>query len=270
VAWDGTGYGPDGTVWGGEFLLATAASYTRVASLRAFGLPGGDVAAREPRRSALGLLYERFGPAAFARGDLPTLAAFSPAEQRVLAGMLGGGVASPRTSSVGRLFDAVASLVGSRQVASFEGQAAMELEYLADGFGAPEAYPFSVITTGAALVVDWAPLLDAVLGDLARKEPIATVVGRFHNALAEMIVTVAGRVGERRVVLSGGCFQNAYLTERAITQLRRAGHEPFWHRQVPPNDGGIALGQAIAAAAQATRATQRPPATGGPDGVDSP
>jgi hydrogenase maturation protein HypF len=267
VAWDGTGYGPDGTVWGGEFLLATAASYTRVASLRAFSLPGGETAVREPRRSALGLLFERFGPAAFTRSNLPTVGAFTRAEMPVLEDMLSCGVGSPRTSSVGRLFDALASLVGSRQVATFEGQAAMELEYLVDGRTSADAYPFDLVPDDP-LIVDWAPLLDAVLNDLARETP-AKVVERFHNALVEMIVAVAGRVGERRVVLSGGCFQNAYLTERSITRLREAGHEPFWHHQVPPNDGGIALGQAIAAAAQATLVARRPSATGRPDGVDS-
>jgi hydrogenase maturation protein HypF len=242
VAWDGAGYGSDGTVWGGEFLKIVDEDFQRVGHLRTFRLPGGDKAAREPRRSALGVLNELFAETP-RRNDPATLRAFTPAELTPLRQMLSGKVNCPLTSSAGRLFDAVASLVGLRQQASFEGQAAMELEFAIADCATDEAYDIPKRDAG---VLDWEPMVVAILEDLARKCPVGEISAKFHNALVEAIVAMARRVGEDCVVLSGGCFQNQYLTERTIRRLSEEGFRPYWHQRVPPNDGGIALGQIAA------------------------
>lgn len=249
VAWDGTGYGPDGTIWGGEFLQLSERSWRRVAHLRPFRLPGGDAAAREPRRAALGLLYAAFGDDAFSMADLPAVASWTPAERGTLRTMLERGVHSPFTSSVGRLFDAFAALAGLRLRSSYEGQAAAELEAAAGDqqTGPCYAFPVSTDREGVA-IIDWQPALLALLADLRATAKIASISFAFHEGLAAAIVEVARCVGERRVVLSGGCFQNVRLTEAAVRALRAAGFEPFWHQRIPPNDGGLSLGQAAWAA----------------------
>ncbi len=254
VTWDGTGYGTDGTIWGGEFLLGNAAGFKRVASLRPFRLPGGDAAVREPRRAALALLLELFGEAALARTDLPPVASFSATELALLARMVATGTRSPVTTSAGRLFDAVAALVGLHPKAGFEGQAAMALEALADPLE-PGAYPLPLVTAardGDPATLDWGPLLHALLEDGARGVEASTRSARFHNALVEGIVTVAQHAGSPRVALSGGCFQNRRLLERTRERLTAKGFEVLTHRLVPPNDGGIALGQVLIAAATIT------------------
>jgi hydrogenase maturation protein HypF len=250
VTWDGTGYGTDGMIWGGEFLLGTAAHFSRVAHLRAFRLPGGEAAVREPRRAALGLLWEIYGEAALEREDLACVQTFHPTERRLLAQMLARGVNSPHTTSVGRLFDAMAALIGLHQRVSFEGQAAMALEYVVDA-GVEEAYPLDWAGS-SPLVLDWQPLVEAVLADLRRGVSSSLMAGRFHNTLLEAIEAVARVVGVSQVALTGGCFQNRLLTERAASRLRKAGFTVLLHRQVPPNDGGISLGQVTVAAAQLT------------------
>jgi len=296
VSWDGTGYGLDGTVWGGEFFLVTNESVERIAHLRPFPLPGGDKAVKEPRRTALGLLYEMFGigifneetllkmgsaPASGAANDAPVvgfamhpdesvpssitrrvrregapnssrggcapIAAFSSAELATLKTMLAKKLNSPLTSSVGRLFDAVASLINLRQQIRFEGQAAMELEFALDGVETEERYELPLVTRHSSLVLDWSPMIEAILVDVQQGVSVGIISARFHNALAESIVAVAKRAGQNRVVLSGGCFQNRYLTERAVRRLQAEGFRPYWHQRVPPNDGGIALGQVVAA-----------------------
>jgi hydrogenase maturation protein HypF len=255
VSWDGTGYGLDGTVWGGEFLLATSTnSFTRVACLRPFRLPGAERAVREPRRSALGVLYAMKGDAA---ADSELIArAFSAVERKLLVQLLARGEMAPITTSAGRLFDAVAALTGLKQKAGFEGQAAMLLEHAIDDTE-KDSYPFAISYDTAKFaprspwqlpdyVVDWEPLIAAILHDLAAGTSTGIIAARFHNALADAIVAVAVRVGERQVVLTGGCFQNRALTERAIDRLRAAGFRPYWHQRVPPNDGGLSLGQIAA------------------------
>jgi hydrogenase maturation protein HypF len=253
VAWDGSGLGADGTIWGGEFLRCTPATYHRVASLRTFPLPGGERAIKEPRRSALGLLHELLGDAIFDDRSLPPVAAFSQAELTTLRQMLAKRINSPLTSSAGRLFDAVASIIGLRQQMSFEGQAAMELEFAAAS-AAPteESYDAAGVRPAPGegeshLIVDWAPLIMQITSDVGNRVPTAVIAAKFHNTLAEIIVQVARHIGERRVVLSGGCFQNRYLTERTVRRLEQEGYRPYWHQRVPPNDGGIALGQLYAA-----------------------
>ncbi|MDW8320572.1 MAG: carbamoyltransferase HypF [Armatimonadota bacterium] len=243
VSWDGTGYGTDGTIWGGEFLIVREEGWERFAHLRPFRLPGGDRAIKEPRRSALGVLYEMFGNEAF---EL-LKDAFAENERRLLGQMLQQGINAPITTSAGRLFDAVASLVGLRQVVNFEGQAAMELEFLTHGVQSDETYPLSLSGTTPPYVLDWAALIRTVLQEVQQGGLSPQIAVRFHNTLVEMMLEVAKAAGVERVVLSGGCFQNAYLTERAVRRLSEAGLRPYWHQRVPPNDGGIALGQVVGA-----------------------
>ncbi len=233
VAWDGTGYGLDGTIWGGEFFLVQGAHFERVAHLRPFRLPGGEAAIREGWRSAASLLEEVFGPEAIPE---------SPARP-VLQRMLERGINAPLTTSVGRLFDAVASLAGIAQQSRFEGQAAMLLEREIGSLSTADCYRLE----DREGVADWAPLIEAVCTDLERRVPPSLIAARFHNGLAAWILDVAERVGVGQVVLSGGCFQNSYLVERAVALLEPRGFALYTHRRVPPNDGGIALGQAVLA-----------------------
>jgi len=246
-AWDGTGYGPDGTVWGGEALECDGAGYRRVAHLRTFSLPGGDQAVREPRRSALGILFEIFGEEAADLGRRW----FTKTELDTLLVLLKRSLHSPRTSSMGRLFDAVAALCGFSAKISFEGQAAMQLEFAVDP-EEREAYPLPLVETpapdGTPIVADWEPLVRAVLSDRASGEPVGRTSARFHNALAELAVALARQGGGSRVVLTGGCFQNAILAERTETRLSQTGFHVYTHQEVPPGDGGIALGQLWVAA----------------------
>jgi hydrogenase maturation protein HypF len=247
VSWDGTGYGLDGTIWGGEFFFVAKNSVERVAHFRPFQLPGGDAAVKEPRRGALGLLYEMFGESVFDRKELLPVAAFSPIELAVLKGMLLRKLNSPLCCSIGRLFDAVASLVNLRQQIRFEGQAATELEFALEGIETDERYDLPLITHHPSFILDWSEMIETILADVKRGVSTGRVSAKFHNALAETVVTVARRFGEPRVALSGGCFQNRYLTERIVTRLREEKFQPYWHQRVPPNDGGIALGQIVAA-----------------------
>jgi len=260
VSWDGTGYGTDGTIWGGEFFLVTKNSCERVAHLRSFRLPGGDKAVREPRRAAIGLLCELFGGAAFEMKHLPPFQDGTAAELKAFKGMLQRRLNSPQTSSIGRLFDAVASLVNLRQKTRFEGQAAMELEFALDGVATDEAYELQMADCGlrienaengkrkAEMILDWEPMIKSILADVKNGVAAGNISAKFHNTLGEAMVAVAKKIGEPRVALSGGCFQNRYLTERTVRRLQTEGFRPYWHQRVPPNDGGIALGQVVAAA----------------------
>jgi hydrogenase maturation protein HypF len=252
IAWDGTGYGLDGTLWGSEFLHVTETSFQRVAHLRTFRLPGGDLAVKEPRRAALGLLYEHFGEQLFEMRSLASLQAFSEQELNLLKIALRHHLNAPITSSVGRLFDAIASILNLRQRSQFEGQAAMELEFALEGVETDEYYPFEVLESilardGSAIAIDWAATLQGVLKDRERLQSVPVISAKFHNTLVEMIVAMAQRVKEQQVVLTGGCFQNKYLLEKAIARLQAEQFCPYWHQQIPPNDGGIALGQIVAA-----------------------
>jgi len=247
VAWDGTGYGLDGTIWGGEFFSVTDAGVERIAHLLPFRLPGGDKAVKEPRRAALGLLYELYGEAAFEMTHLPPLREMPPVEMITLRGMLQRRFNSPSTSSVGRLFDVVASLVNLRQQMRFEGQAAMELEFALEGVGSDARYDLPLVTRDSKRVLDWSLMVYSILTDVNGGVSVAEISAKFHNALAEAVVEVAKASGLTRVVLSGGCFQNRYLAERTVSRLRAEHFQPYWHQRVPPNDGGIALGQIFAA-----------------------
>ncbi len=255
VAWDGSGWGPDGTVWGGEFLKIDEYGYERVARLRRFRLAGSERAVREPRRCGLSVLFESLGEGIFEREglseELSPMRAFSAVERRVVAKMLRQGLNSPWTSSVGRLFDATASLIGVRQISHYEGQAAMELEWLATQSAEDSAYEFEITPPAneeAPAELDWAPLVRGLMADVILKMKPEAMARKFHNTLAEMIARVAGQHLGLPVALSGGCFQNRLLTELTVARLEAGGVKVYWHQRVPPNDGGIALGQVVAAA----------------------
>ncbi|MEI7645691.1 MAG: carbamoyltransferase HypF [Chloroflexales bacterium] len=263
VIWDGTGYGTDGAIWGGEFLLGDAAGSARVAHLRPFRLPGGDAAVREPARVAVALLWELYGPDALDRDDLAPLQAFDQTRRGILEHMIVRGLHSPLTTSAGRLFDGVAALLGLRQQVTFEGQAALELEYLADSHE-DAAYPFALIraeptvppaSAGGVtciadpLIIDWRTALVELLHDLKRGIARARIAARFHNGAAAVIAEVSALLGVEQVALSGGCFQNRLLAEGAVAQLTAAGRRAILPQLVPANDGGVSFGQVAAAAA---------------------
>ena len=247
VAWDGAGYGGDGTIWGGEFLALEGSRFRRVAHFHPFRLPGGEAAIREPRRAALGALYAAMGESAL---DGAAAAEFSARERAVIATMLARGVNAPLTSSVGRLFDAVASLLGLCRRASFEGEAAMAVEFAADRGDAGEVRlaPLALREGDGPILIDWRPMLADILAARRRGVAAEPIAAAFHDALADAIHAVARRVGLDRILLTGGCFQNARLSEATIGRLRRAGLAPYWHHRVPPNDGGLAVGQLAFAA----------------------
>jgi hydrogenase maturation protein HypF len=247
VAWDGTGYGLDGTVWGGEFLKISDTGFERSAFLKPFPLPGGEKAIKEPRRTALGLLYEMFGREVLKRLPPALSAAFPPNDLAILVSMLEKSINSHYTSSAGRLFDAVASIIGLRQIVKYEGQAAMELEFTIDGIKTDENYSFAIDSRSEGYIIDWRSIITGVIDDLENNRNLDIIAAKFHNSMSEIIVKIAHTTGERNVVLSGGCFQNKYLTERTVNRLRAEGFHPYWHQRIPPNDGGIALGQIMAA-----------------------
>ena len=252
---DGTGYGTDGTVWGGEFLFGDVRSCARVGTLVAVPLPGGAAAIRQPWRMACAWLQT-------ARGEAPSL-------PRSLAGMVDARAwaqvgrlvetrtASPLTTSMGRLFDAVAALSGIRAEVTFEGQAAIELEAACDA-SETGAYPMPVSDIGAMAVIDPRPAIEAVAADADAGVPAGAISARFHAAVAQATVAVCSRLAAGhatdRVVLSGGVFQNRRLLESVSAGLERAGLRVLVPERLPVNDGGIAYGQAaVAAAALAAR-----------------
>ncbi len=243
-AWDGTGYGPDATVWGGEVLWCEGAGFQRVAHLRPFPLPGGDRAAREPRRAALGLLYEMLGMQC-----VPLVKDwFSESELVLLLKAAARPKLFPRCTSMGRLFDGVAALCGLPIAISFEGQAAMALQFAVDP-EEQEAYNVD-LSDSEPIVIDWQPLLRRVVSDRRDGCSIGRVAARFHHGLAKVALRLAQRLGCPQIVLSGGCFQNACLTQLVRSRLSEAGFDVYTQQQVPPGDGGIALGQVLGAALQ--------------------
>ncbi len=261
LTWDGTGYGSDGTIWGGEILRAECTGFKRVASLLPFPLPGGEVAIRHPARAAFGLLWLFRGEEAVLQDAGLHRLGLRPREVRVLAAMIRRNINTPWTSSMGRLFDAVAALVLGAHEVSYEGEAAVLLEAVADP-AVTDAYslPFRLPDGGGPMVGDstvprgdWRPMLSAILADLASGVEAGVVAARFHNALAWWAAAVASRQPLREVVLSGGCFQNRFLTERIMEALARVNCRVYLHNQIPPGDGGLAAGQLAVAMALTAR-----------------
>ncbi len=249
LALDGTGYGPDGTVWGGEVLIADLASYRRAGRWRPFPLPGGEAAIRQPLRIALGLLIQTYGRIP---PDLAIAARAPQALQNAVTAQIEKGVNAPLTSSCGRLFDAVAALLGVRDEISYEGQAAIELETLAASHFPADPYAIHLDRKNDLWEIPAIPLIRAVAADLRRDAPAPEIAARFHATVIRSLIQLAlhlrEEAGLNQAALSGGCFQNRILLEGLLHALRVRGFEVFTHHQVPPNDGGLSLGQAVIAA----------------------
>ncbi len=248
VIFDGLGYGADGHIWGGEFLVGGFAGYRRAGHFAYVPMPGGDAATREPLRMALSYLFHAFGENL---PDLPLLNRVPKQELGLYRQMIARGINSPLTSSCGRLFDAVAALVGLRDRVSYEGQAALELEMAIDGQGEDGSYPFEIEPEGEMLVFNPATVIRAVVADIRDGKGAGMISARFHNTLAlvvrEVCQGIRQETGLDGVALSGGVFQNCTLTERVVSLLEGEGFRVFTHSLVPPNDGGLALGQAAVA-----------------------
>jgi len=253
VAFDGTGYGTDGTLWGGEFLVADWRGFERAGCLEPVLMPGGAAAIHRPYRMALGYLFGLLGQDAPLRG-LSILGSVDPAEVAVIRRQMERRLNSPLTSGAGRLFDAVSALAGVRGVVDYEAQAAIELEMLAMEAAWPadcDLYSFSIVEEGGRRTVRLADLVSAVVEDARKDVPPSVISARFHGTVARMIVDmcrlISAHDGTRLVALSGGVFQNRLLLGQAVAGLRREGFEVLTHRIVPCNDGGISLGQAVIA-----------------------
>lgn len=247
VAWDGTGFGDDGTVWGGEIFLVDPAGMSRIASLYPFQLPGGEKAIREPRRCGLGLLYATYGrkiPEEY-KDWLET--AFDADELGLILQALDKRVHSPVCSSIGRLFDGISAWLGCCKTCGFEGHAAMMLEAQAlNGKNTGLRYSIPLMEKGGMQLMDWRGLLPTIFADLREGIDAAEIAYAFHAALSDCIVEIARIAGQQKVLLTGGVMQNKVLAEDAIAKLRIRGGTPYWHQHIPPNDGGISVGQLMA------------------------
>ena len=252
VVYDGTGYGPDGTSWGGEVMIADRASYDRIATLRPVRLPGGDQAIRQPWRVALALLDDAFEGAAPVE-DLRLFAQVPRQHIAVVRRMAAVGVNAPLAHGAGRYFDAIASLALARPTSAYEGQLALQWNALADG-GETECYGFTIDRGTSPWTIDLRPMVRDVVRELIASLAAPTISARFHNTLAAATAAAVRLAARERgvlpVVLTGGCFQNARLAESILARLG-SEYSVYLHRRVPPGDGGIALGQAVVAAALA-------------------
>jgi hydrogenase maturation protein HypF len=251
IALDGTGYGTDGAVWGGEVLLADYNDFERAAHFEYIPLPGGAAAIHEPWRVALSYLVKHYVKDLNSL-DLPFLGGIDERRRHVIQQMIDRQVHSPRTSSCGRLFDAVAALVGIRSTVNYEAQAAIELEMAAYNSIDEGAYSFDLIPDGTHWQIGTLSLFQSILRDLRHQEPVSDISRRFHAGLAAMFVDLAGKIREQytlnRVCLSGGCFHNVLLFRLLLDSLRAKSFEVYFHSEVPAGDGGISLGQALVAA----------------------
>jgi hydrogenase maturation protein HypF len=252
IAFDGIGYGDDGAIWGGEFLIADYQKYSRGGQLKYFPLPGGDLAIRQPWRTALAILHHYdidwdedlppsiFGSTRFHQHLLPEVPLIDS-----LRNQLQKETNTPPTSSMGRLFDAVSSMIGIRHIISYEGQAAIELEALADKDEAG-SYPFDLCDDN---VIDFKQLIQSIIRDYREKVSYPIIASRFHNSVAEMVLQVCLNLKNEhqltRVALSGGVWQNMTLLQKAVQSLQKSGFEVLLHQKTPPNDGSIAFGQAV-------------------------
>jgi hydrogenase maturation protein HypF len=250
IALDGTGYGDDGAIWGGEVFTGSPTDLRRAAHLAYVLLPGGDAAAREPWRCAVAHLMSAFGDEP---PDLPFLARVNGKALDTVLQMLQRRINTFPTSSTGRLFDAAAAIAGVRNIVTYEAQAAMEFEALADPHE-KGCYEYGVDTTREPWKILTEPIICDLADDVLDGTDSATISARFHNTLVEAFSDICARLRKseslNRVALSGGVFQNKFLFERLADSLRRQGFEVLSHRQVPANDGGISLGQAVIAALQ--------------------
>ncbi len=249
VSFDGTGYGTDGHIWGGEFLTADYKGFTRMGHFEYLPLPGGTLAIRKPYRTAIGYMLSL---GIDLDRKLPLFKQVDDAEVDIIKSQVEKSINTPLTSSCGRLFDAVSALIGVRGVIEYEAQAAIDLETIAcDEASETGDYPFSVIEQDGVNVIKLQDTFAAIIDDLHSNLPETIIAARFHNTIARMIVELCQRIsaetGIKSVALSGGVFQNRLLMRRALALLESAGFNVYTHRQVPCNDGGIALGQVVIA-----------------------
>lgn len=249
VAYDGTGYGDDGKIWGGEFLLCGLKGYLRVGHLKYCSLPGGDKAIMEPWRMTYSYLYYIYGPKAKTL-DINFIQRMDYDKLSIIEKMIDKNINSPLTSSCGRLFDAVSSLIGIRDEISYEGQAAMELESFCAS-GIKERYKFCIYKEGMEFIIDPQEIFIEIIKDLKEGIDKKIMAAKFHNTVAEFTLNLCGKIrknsGINKIALSGGVFQNKYLTEKVVSLLEDKGFKVYTQRKVPPNDGGISLGQAVVA-----------------------
>jgi len=248
VSYDGTGYGADGTAWGGEVLKCDRRSYTREGHLRPVPLPGGEAAIARPARMALSYLMDAFGPEEGVERARVLMPSLTEAEVRVVARQIERGINSPMCSSAGRLFDAVGALLGATPEATYEGQPAMELEAMASEYRTGDMllpYRYDIENS----VIDTRLVMRGIVADLERGADRAEIAARFHETVAAFTVDLCRRLGEHyglsEVALSGGVMQNARLLRRLLEGMREVGLTPYIHKEVPPNDGGMSLGQAV-------------------------
>jgi hydrogenase maturation protein HypF len=251
IALDGTGYGTDGAVWGGEVLLADYIGFERAAHFEYVSLPGGPAAIHEPWRVAVSYLTRHYGKD-LSGLELPFLKTIDPRRLHVVQQMIEREIHSPRTSSCGRLFDAVAALAGVRSTVNYEAQAAIEFEMAAHDCTDEGAYPFALIPDGAHWQIGTRAVFECLLQDILRQQSVGDISRRFHAGLAAVFVGLAEKIREQshlhRVCLSGGCFQNALFFQLLLDSLRAKSFEVYFHTEVPAGDGGISLGQALVAA----------------------
>jgi hydrogenase maturation protein HypF len=249
VAFDGTGYGADGTIWGGEFLLADWQSFQRVGHLEYVPLPGGAVAIKKPYRIALSYLYTLLGED-FSLEGLP-LSKLNPDDVEIVKQQLKRGINSPLASSAGRLFDGISALAGVRGEIDYEAQAAIELEMVASDELSEEAYPFSIVEEQGIKVVKLGESISTVVQDIRDRIPAPVISVKFHRTMAQIVVEMCKAIARENdineVALSGGVFQNRLLLKLAVSALHKEGFTVLTHRLVPCNDGGVSLGQAVVA-----------------------
>jgi hydrogenase maturation protein HypF len=251
IALDGTGYGTDGAIWGGEVLVADYIGFERAAHFEYLALPGGAAAIHEPWRMAVSYLAKHYGMG-IEKLELPFLKEIDSRKLSVVLQMIEREVNSPRTSSCGRLFDAVAALVGLRGTVNYEAQAAIELEMAARDSQGEAAYPLDLNLQGTVWQIGTKPLFEWLLRDIRKQASVADMSRKFHNGLALVLVDASERIRDKtkldRVCLSGGCFLNALLLETMIAKLRERSFDVYFHTEVPAGDGGVSLGQAVIAA----------------------
>ncbi len=241
VSWDGTGYGTDGTIWGGEFIIPKGGEFIRKGYFKTFRLPGGEQAIHDVWKIGFSLLYDVYGGEVFELTNIPLT---KMAGAKLIKQMLDKELNSPITSSAGRLFDGVSAIIGLRNTVNFEAQAAMELEFATDDVKTNDYFSFSIDELNdSTLIFNWQDIVKGIVDDINNKISAGIISAKFHNSLVEAIVQISKKVGFEKIALTGGCFLNKYLLERAINRLSEEGFKVYTQQRVPAGDGGISLGQ---------------------------
>lgn len=246
VAFDGTGFGLDGNIWGGEFFVGSIKGFKRVAHLQYIPMPGGEVAVREPYRMAVSYLYNAYG------SNLPNLTRLDREKSKFLIQIIKKGINSPLTSSMGRFFDAVSSIIGICNVIEYDAQAAIELEKaISSSTSNTKSYNFDIMNNEDIFIIMPNKIIKGIVNDLNKKLPVGIISLKFHNTISDMIKNVSILLRKKykisKVCLSGGVFQNKYLTSHTVPLLEKEGFEVYLHKNVPTDDSNIALGQAVLA-----------------------